>query len=150
MRITKRQLRQIIKEEKAKLIAETKVRKLVRRKLRENAPGQAVGVSLYDDGWRSEVVAVDANGNEVGPKVSYNDAMMGPDPTSPENVATWKKIVSMFGDMTLHSVNVDGWDQELVGHPFTKWLYEFLQDLIGVEELPDFLQAIGLTKPYPS
>ncbi|MBK26146.1 MAG: hypothetical protein CME70_19265 [Halobacteriovorax sp.] len=39
MRITKRQLKRIIKEEKAKLVAETKVRRLVRRKLCENAPG---------------------------------------------------------------------------------------------------------------
>ena len=35
MKITKNQLRRIIKEEKAKLIAEAKVRRLVRRKLRE-------------------------------------------------------------------------------------------------------------------
>jgi len=36
MKITKKQLRRIIKEEKAKLVAETKVRRLVRCKLREN------------------------------------------------------------------------------------------------------------------
>ena len=49
MKITKRQLRRIIKEEKAKLLAETKVRKLVRHKLRE---GMAAGVTalMLDDG----------------------------------------------------------------------------------------------------
>ena len=40
MRITKRQLRRIIKEEKAKLLAEQKIRRTVRRKLLETAMGQ--------------------------------------------------------------------------------------------------------------
>jgi|ETNvirnome_6_100_1030635.scaffolds.fasta_scaffold06832_5 hypothetical protein len=47
MKITKRQLRRVIKEEKAKLIAETKVRRLVRRKLREGMGG-AQSISAAD------------------------------------------------------------------------------------------------------
>ena len=39
MRITKRQLRQIIKEEKARLLAETRVRRFVRQKLIERRVG---------------------------------------------------------------------------------------------------------------
>jgi hypothetical protein len=39
MRVTRRQLRRIIKEEKAKLLAENKVRRIVRRKLMEQAGG---------------------------------------------------------------------------------------------------------------
>jgi len=39
MKITKRQLRRIIKEEKAKVLAEQKIRRIVRRKLTESASG---------------------------------------------------------------------------------------------------------------
>ena len=39
MKITKRHLRRIIKEEKAKVLAEQKVRRIVRRKLLEQAGG---------------------------------------------------------------------------------------------------------------
>ncbi len=39
MKITKRQLRRIIKEEKAKVLAEQKVRRIVRRKLLEQTGG---------------------------------------------------------------------------------------------------------------
>ena len=39
MKITKRQLRRIIKEEKAKVLAEQKVRRIVRRRLTEQAGG---------------------------------------------------------------------------------------------------------------
>ena len=39
MKITRRQLRRIIKEEKAKVLAEQKVRRIVRRRLMEQAGG---------------------------------------------------------------------------------------------------------------
>ena len=42
MRITKRQLRRIIKEEKAKVLTEQKIRRTVRRKLMEQAGGHMV------------------------------------------------------------------------------------------------------------
>jgi hypothetical protein len=42
MKITKRQLRRIIKEEKAKVLAEQKIRRTVRRKLMEQAGGHMV------------------------------------------------------------------------------------------------------------
>ena len=42
MKITKRQLRRIIKEEKAKVLAEQRVRRIVRRKLLEQAGGHTV------------------------------------------------------------------------------------------------------------
>ena len=38
MRISKRQLRRIIKEEKAKVLAEQRVRRIVRKRLMESAP----------------------------------------------------------------------------------------------------------------
>ena len=49
MRITKRQLRRIIREEKAKVLAEQKVRRIVRRQLLEvtHLPGDVIE---YDDG----------------------------------------------------------------------------------------------------
>ena len=43
MKITKRQLRRIIKEEKANILAEQKVRSVVRRKLLEQAGGEVAG-----------------------------------------------------------------------------------------------------------
>ena len=54
MKLTKRQLKRIIREEKAKLIAETKVRRLVRRRLREQfgAPGARIEIN-YDMGGMS-------------------------------------------------------------------------------------------------
>ena len=45
MKITKRQLRRIIKEEKAKVLAEQKVRRLVRRKLMEQQGGDPVALA---------------------------------------------------------------------------------------------------------
>jgi hypothetical protein len=42
MKITKRQLRRIIKEEKAKVLAEQKIRRTVRRKLMEQAGGETL------------------------------------------------------------------------------------------------------------
>ena len=58
MKITKRQLRRIIKEEKAKVLAEQKIRRIVRRRLMEqdgghlvsgNHEGQAFSVQVPDD-----------------------------------------------------------------------------------------------------
>jgi len=49
MKITKRQLKRVIKEEKAKLIAETEVRRVVRRRLREAMDGGGTAMML-DDG----------------------------------------------------------------------------------------------------
>jgi len=116
MRITKRQLKRIIKEEKAKLIAETKVRKLVRHKLRENAPGQAVGVELYDDGYNSSIVAIDANGNEVGPKI---EGWSETDMTSSEAIAKWKEIVSRYGNMIIAD---DPQGLAAEGEPVADWI----------------------------
>lgn len=42
MKITKKQLRRIIKEEKSKVLAEQKVRRIVRRKLLEQAGGETL------------------------------------------------------------------------------------------------------------
>ena len=42
MKVTKRQLRRIIKEEKAKVLAEKKIRRIVRRKLLEQVGGHVV------------------------------------------------------------------------------------------------------------
>ena len=124
MRITKRQLKRIIKEEKAKLVAETKVRKLVRRKLRENAPGQAVGVRLYDDGMRSEIVAIDASGNEVGPKIEgWSKVNM----TSPGTIAKWKEIVSRYGNMSIAD-DPSGLAEE--GAPLRMWIENALYELL--------------------
>ena len=44
MKVTKRQLRRIIKEEKAKVLAENRVRRIVRRKLMENVGGETLVV----------------------------------------------------------------------------------------------------------
>jgi hypothetical protein len=54
VKITKRQLRRIIKEEKRKLIAETMVRRSVRHRLREQlgAPGARIEIN-YDMGGMS-------------------------------------------------------------------------------------------------
>ena len=54
MKVTKKQLKRIIKEEKAKLIAEAKVRRLVRRKLHEgmdplDAAARAIVVDVVDN-----------------------------------------------------------------------------------------------------
>ena len=48
MKITKRQLRRIIKEEKAKLLSEQKVRRIVRRRLLENVMRPASPAELLD------------------------------------------------------------------------------------------------------
>jgi hypothetical protein len=125
MKITKRQLRRIIKEEKTKLIAEAKVRRLVRRTLRENAPGQEVGVRLYDDGMRSEIVAIDASGNEVGPKIEgWSKVNM----TSPETIAKWKEIVSRYGNMVIAD---DPQELAAVGEPLAMWMENVLYELLG-------------------
>jgi len=125
MKITKRQLRRIIKEEKTKLIAEAKVRRLVRRTLRENAPGQAVGVRLYDDGMRSEIVAIDASGNEVGPKIEgWSKVNM----TSPGTIAKWKEIVSRYGNMVIAD---DPQELAEVGEPLAMWMENVLYELLG-------------------
>ena len=86
MKITKRQLRRIIREEKAKVLAEQKVRRLVRRKLLEQA-GQGLvlipgftnyvaplspdGLDIADDGHRELPPGPwqDAWDNEDTPKV---------------------------------------------------------------------------------
>jgi hypothetical protein len=69
VKITKRQLRRIIKEEKAKLIAETKVRKLVRRKLSENVGLAAHSQLQYGDSqfgdYDSLVTVHDESGNQI-------------------------------------------------------------------------------------
>jgi len=125
VKITKRQLRRIIKEEKTKLIAEAKVRRLVRRTLRENAPGQEVGVRLYDDGMRSEIVAIDASGNEVGPKIEgWSKVNM----TSPETIAKWKEIVSRYGNMVIAD---DPQELAAVGEPLAMWMENVLYELLG-------------------
>jgi len=125
VKITKRQLRRIIKEEKTKLIAEAKVRRLVRRTLRENAPGQEVGVRLYDDGMRSEIVAIDASGNEVGPKIEgWSKVNM----TSPETIAKWKEIVSRYGNMVIAD---DPQELAEVGEPLAMWMENVLYELLG-------------------
>ena len=125
MKITRRQLRRIIKEEKTKLIAEAKVRRLVRRTLRENAPGQEVGVRLYDDGMRSEIVAIDASGNEVGPKIEgWSKVNM----TSPETIAKWKEIVSRYGNMVIAD---DPQELAAVGEPLAMWMENVLYELLG-------------------
>ena len=48
MKITKRQLRRIIKEEKQKLLAEQKVRRIVRRRLLENVMTPSSPAELLD------------------------------------------------------------------------------------------------------
>ena len=58
MKITKRQLRRIIKEEKAKVLAENRVRRIVRRKLMENVGGGLVFIS----GFRSMVAPLTPDG----------------------------------------------------------------------------------------
>ena len=50
MKITKRQLRRIIKEEKQKLLAESRVRRVVRRRLVEQVSGGSIGKALIPDG----------------------------------------------------------------------------------------------------
>ena len=49
MKITKRQLRRIIKEEKAKVLAEQKVRRIVRRRLIEMGHGGPGGLTVSTD-----------------------------------------------------------------------------------------------------
>ena len=58
MRITKRQLRIIIKEEKAKVLAEQKVRRTVRRRLIEQAGGGLVFIA----GFRNMVAPLTPDG----------------------------------------------------------------------------------------
>ena len=58
MKVTKRQLRRIIKEEKAKVLAEQKVRRIVRRKLMEQA-GQGL---VFISGFRSMVAPLTPDG----------------------------------------------------------------------------------------
>ncbi|MEC7115611.1 MAG: hypothetical protein VXW76_03480 [Actinomycetota bacterium] len=50
MKITKRQLRRIIKEEKQKLLAESRARRIVRRRLVEQVSGGSIGKVLIPDG----------------------------------------------------------------------------------------------------
>lgn len=70
MKITKRRLRRIIKEEKAKLISEVKVRRLVRRKLCESAMPQGPHSQVeYGDaefvGYDAQVTVHDESGNKI-------------------------------------------------------------------------------------
>ena len=58
MKVTKRQLRRIVKEEKAKVLAENRVRRIVRRKLMENVGGGLVFIS----GFRSMVAPLTPDG----------------------------------------------------------------------------------------
>ena len=85
MRITKRQLRRIIKEEKTKVLAEQKVRRIVRRRLLEmtgghavtgNHEGQEFNIPVPDDLARSlldahaSLLAISSNPDDV----SYADS----------------------------------------------------------------------------
>jgi len=111
MRITKRQLKRIIKEE-------------VSRVIRENAPGQEAGVRLYDDGYRSEIVAIDASGNEVGPKI---EGWSEVDMTSPETISKWKEIVSRYGNMIIAD---DPQGLAMEGEPLAPWIENALYELL--------------------
>ena len=53
MRITKQQLRRIIREEKAKILAEQKVRRIVRRRLMEANAGFAAWEKLPEPGYKT-------------------------------------------------------------------------------------------------
>ena len=61
MKITKRQLRRIIKEEKAKVLAEQKIRRLVRRRLMEQA-GQGL---VFIPGFTSYVAPLAPDGQNA-------------------------------------------------------------------------------------
>lgn len=56
MKITKRQLRRIIREEKAKVLAEQKVREIVRKKLMEQVPGASKPERILSTDPRSQKV----------------------------------------------------------------------------------------------
>ena len=61
MKISKRQLRRIIKEEKAKILAEQKIRRLVRRRLMEQA-GQGL---VFIPGFTSYVAPLAPDGQNA-------------------------------------------------------------------------------------
>ena len=80
MKITKRQLRRIIKEEKAKVLAEQKVRRIVRRRLMEQAGGGLVfisGFTSYTAPLSADGLHADTSGHtELPPgpwKVAWDD-----------------------------------------------------------------------------
>ena len=103
MRITKRHLKRIIKEEKAKLIAEARIRKLVRRKLRENASDQ-----LYffaHPGGSVTILPLGAKyGDEHVYTVHWSEDVLYEDPSSnaQERAETFQKVkqtIEQYGDV---------------------------------------------------
>tara|TARA_B100001287_G_C22546654_1_gene464738 strand:- start:249 stop:677 length:429 start_codon:yes stop_codon:yes gene_type:complete len=126
MRITKRQLRRIIKEEKAKLIAETRVRKLARNSLYENTVSETTAGAYITDGIYTEVEPIDANLEATGPSIQWPSS----DLTSPDTLASLRKAVSLYGSLEILD------DPEGLSDPGTtveEWLEVYLQEMIENE-----------------
>jgi hypothetical protein len=104
MKLNKLQLKRIIREEKAKLIAETKIRRLVRRKLREQAADQLFfsgdaggGGSIYQMGQKPHV-------DKALYTYSWSEDVLYEDPNdnADERAATFQKIkqtIEQYGDV---------------------------------------------------
>ena len=93
MRISKRQLRRIIKEEKAKVLAEQKVRRIVRRKLIEQA-GQGLvfipGFTSYTAPLTPDGLDAEASGYRELPPGPWQEAWDNED--TPAVVAELSKL----------------------------------------------------------
>ena len=137
MKVTKRQLRRIIKEEKTKLVTETKVRRLVRRKLRENAPGQAVGVRIEADGSNTGVTPLDAAGQQVGPKVGWEDWDMNL--AKPETIAAMKEVYVKYRQLPVTD-DPDGLYME--GEPLIDWLWNYIDEAFGDGDTPGTFEEL--------
>jgi hypothetical protein len=138
MKITKRQLKRIIKEEKAKLIAETKVRKLVRRKLtlRENATPEGTVGAYVTDGIRTEIEPIDADLMGTGPSIQWSSD----DLTSPDAIAAMSKAVSLYGDLEILD-DPEGLSE--IGTPVWEWLMAYIKDM-QPEQANEILEDIGI------
>ena len=78
MKITKNQLRRIIKEEKQKLLAESRARRIVRRRLIEQVSGGSIGKALIPDGG-DYLVADVVTDPMTGMPVASNPQPLPPD-----------------------------------------------------------------------
>jgi len=144
MKITKNQLRKMIQEEKLKLLAETKTRKLVRRKLmlRENAVSETTAGAYITDGIYTEVEPIDADLRSTGPSIQWSSDSL----TSPDTLASLRKVVSLYGNLEILD---DPEGLSYPGTPVWEWLEAYIQETIENEgfdedEADEIYTAIGI------